>query len=126
MSAILAASPPTRSSSIPVRCCVRRWPTPRGSISMPMAQATAWWRGLLPTIAWCWSNERIVNLHAPGAARRDRALSVDGAVLPGAVRLCPEDQPVANRDRATALYADIRWERGMAGDQRGIRRAVAG
>ncbi len=44
------------------------------------------------------------HLHPPGAARRDRALSVDGAVLPGAVRLRAQDQPVADRDRAAALY----------------------
>ena len=48
------------------------------------------------------------HLHAPGAARRDRALSVDAAVLPGAVRLRAQDQPVADRDRAAALSAGIR------------------
>ena len=35
-SAISAASPPTRSSSTPARCCARRWPIPRGSISTPI------------------------------------------------------------------------------------------
>ena len=45
MSAISAASPPTRSSSIPARCCARRWPIPRGSISMPITptqRVVAW------------------------------------------------------------------------------------
>ena len=36
-SAISAASPPTRSSSIPAPRCAPRWPTPRGSTSTPTA-----------------------------------------------------------------------------------------
>ena len=75
------------------------------------ALASAWWPGSRRTIAWCWSNERAPHLRAPGAPCRDRALSVDGAVLPGAVRLRPEDQPVADRDRAAALCAGVRSER---------------
>ena len=90
------------------------------------ARASAWWRGSRPTIAWCWSNERAPHLRAPGALRRDRALSVDGAVLPGAVRLRAQDQPVADRDRAAALCAGVRSDAGLGGDQGGVRRAVAG
>ena len=70
--------------------------------------ASAWWRGSRPTIAWCWSNERAQHLRPPGAACRDRALSLDGAVLPGAVRFRAQDQPVADRDRAAALCAAVR------------------
>ena len=55
------------------------------------------------------------HLYPPGAARRDRALFVDGVVLPGAVSVCAENQPVADRDCAAALYAGVRsdgegWE----------------
>jgi hypothetical protein len=39
---------------------------------------------------------------------------VDGAVLPGAVRLRAQDQPVADRDRAAALSAGIRSDPGFA------------
>ena len=102
---------------IRARWCARRWPTPRGSISMPIARASAWWRGSRPTIAWCWSNERAPHLRPPGAVRRDRALCLDGAVLPGAVRLRAQDQPVADRDRAAALHAGVRPHRGVGGDQ---------
>ena len=107
-------------------CCARRWPIPRGSISTPTARASAWWRGSRPTIAWCWSNERAPHLRSAGANRRDRALSVDGAVLPGAVRLRAEDQPVADRDGAAALSAGVRPDRRAGGDQGRLRRAVAG
>ncbi len=80
----------------------------RGSMSMPIRPAIAWWRGSRPTIAWCWTDERAAYLHPPGAAGRGRALSVDGAVLPGAVRFRRQDQPVADRDRAAALSAGVR------------------
>src|SRR3984893_4327284 len=82
---------------------------------MPTRRASAWWRGSPPTIAWCWSNERPPYLHAPGAPGRDRALSVDGAVFPGAVRLRAQDQPVAKRDRAAALSAGVRPDPGRRG-----------
>src|ERR1700682_3026465 len=93
---------------------------------MPTMQASAWWRGSRPTIAWCWSNERPPHLHPPGTPGGDRALSVDAAVLPGAVRLRAQDQPVANRDRAAALCAGIRPLARFCGDQGGVRGAVAG
>src|ERR1700676_1179870 len=102
---------------MPARWCARRWPTRRGSISTPTVLASAWWRGSRPTIAWCSSNERAPHLHPPGADRRDRALTVDGAVLPGAVRLRAEDQPVADRDRAAALSAGVRSAAGGCGDE---------
>ena len=73
------------------------------------SRVSAWWRGSRPTTAWCCDNERAPHLHPPGAAGRDRALSVDGAVLPGAVRFRAEDQPVADRDRAAALSAGVRF-----------------
>src|SRR6266481_2685775 len=101
-------------------------PTRRGSNSMPTWPASAWWRGSRPTIAWCWSDERPPHLYAPGAHQRDRPLSVDGAVLPGAVRFCAEDQPVADRDRAAALCAGFRPDAGLGGDQDGAGGAVAG
>src|SRR5712692_7782714 len=126
MSAISVVSPSTRRSSTPAPCCVRRWPTLRGSIAMPTVRAIAWWRGSRPTIAWCWSNEYPPHFHAPGAAGRDRALSVDGVVLPGSVRLRTQNQPVADRDRAAALSAGIRSDAGVGGDQGGGSGAVAG
>ena len=103
-----------------------RWPIPRGSISMPTARASAWWRGSRPTIAWCWSNERAPHLHPPGALCRDRALSLDGAVLPGAVRLRAEDQPVADRDRAAAVYAGVRSHPRHGGAEGILCRTLAG
>ncbi|MBA7709340.1 Vitamin B12 import ATP-binding protein BtuD [subsurface metagenome] len=54
-----------------------------------------------------WNNERAANFREAGAICGDRALSVDGAVLPGAVRLRAEDRAVADRDRAAALYAGV-------------------
>src|ERR1035437_6547867 len=84
---------------------------------MPITRASAWWRGSRPTIAWCWSNERPPHLHPPGAHCRDRALSVDGAVLPGAVRLRAEDQPVPNRDRPAAPSAGVRPDASRRGGQ---------
>ena len=81
--------------------------------------------GSRPTIAWCWSNERAAHLRAACALRRDRALCLDGAVLPGAVRIRAEDQPVADRDRAAALYAGVRFRRGKRRHQGSLRRAVA-
>src|SRR6267143_1005305 len=126
MSATSAVSRPTRLSSTPARWCDRRWRTRRGSNSIPTWPASAWWRGSRPTIAWCWSNEQPPHLHAPGAHRRDRPLSLAGAVLLGAVRLRAEDQPVADRDRATALSAGIRSDAELEGDQAGVGGAVAG
>ena len=55
---------------------------------------------------------------AARAARGDRALSLDGAVLSGAVRLRAEDQPVADRDRAAALCAGVRSRRRLGGRSR--------
>src|SRR5258708_4999092 len=91
---------------------------------MPTARASAWWHGSRPTIAWCWSNERAPYLHPPGAARCTRAFSVDAAVLPGAVRFCLEDQPVANRDRAAALSAGVRPGARRCCNQGGLRGVV--
>ena len=54
----------------------------------------------------------------PARLAADRALSVDGAVLSGAVPVRPEDQPVADRDRAAALYAGVRLGRGVGSDSR--------
>jgi ABC-type glycerol-3-phosphate transport system permease component len=48
-------------------------------------------------MSWCWTDERAAHLHASGAACRARAVSLDGAVLSGAVRLRAEDRDVANR-----------------------------
>src|SRR3979490_377908 len=93
---------------------------------MPTTQASAWWRGSRPTIAWCWNNERAPHLHAPSAAFRNRALSVDGGVLPGAVRFRAQDQPVADRDRAAAVYTCVRSNPGFWGAQGGGSRTVAG
>ena len=59
-------------------------------------------------MSWCWTDERAAYLHASGAACRARAVSLDGAVLSGAVRLCAEDRDVANRNRAAALCAGVR------------------
>ena len=55
---------------------------------------------------------------ASRALRRDRAVSVDGAVLPGAVRLRAEDQPVADRDGAAALSAGVRLHAGSGSASR--------
>src|SRR5437868_977859 len=126
MSAISAARPSTRSSSIPARWCARRWPIPRESTGTPIAPASAWWPGSRPTIAWCWSNERAAHFRAAGALCRHRTIPLDGAVLPRAVRIRAEDQLVADRDRATALSARVRFRRRMGGDQGGLRSALAG
>src|SRR6185369_6712361 len=126
MSAISAARPSTRSSSIQAPWCARRWPIRRESTGIPLARASAWWPGSRPTTAWCWNDERAPHLRAAGALCRDRALFVDGAVLPGAVRLRAEDQPVADRDRAAALPAPVRFHRRVGGDQGGVRAALAG
>src|SRR6185312_8628029 len=125
MSAISAASPPTRSSSHPAPSCAPRSPIRRGSIPIPLVSTSAWWRGSRRTIAWCWSDERPPHLHASGAARGHRALSLDGPVLPGAVRFRAEDQPLADRDRATALSAGVQPFRRLGRDQGGIFRALA-
>src|SRR5215213_10738178 len=117
MSAISAARPSTRSSSIPARWCARRWPIPRGWTEIPIAWASAWWRGSRRMIAWCWSDERAPHFRSAGALCCDRALCLDGTVLPGAVRLRAEDQPVADRDRAAALSAGVRFHRRVVGDQ---------
>src|SRR5438445_13649856 len=84
---------------------------------MPIRRASAWWPGSRPTIAWCWNNERAQHLCMAGALCRDRAVSVDGAVLPGAVRLRAEDRAVADGDRAAALYAGVRSLGGTRGHQ---------
>src|SRR5215813_2170252 len=93
---------------------------------MPMRKASAWWPGSHPTTAWCWNNERAEHLRKARALCRDRALSMDGAVLPGAVRLRAEDRAVADRDRAAALYAGVRLLGGTRGDQGGAGAAFAG
>ena len=56
-------------------------------------------------------------VHSPGTPRRDRALSLDGAVLPGAVWFRAEDKPVANRHRAAALCSGVRSRAGTSNDQ---------
>ena len=50
----------------------------------------------------------------PARLRRDRALSLDGAVLSGAIRFRAQDRPVADRDRAAALSAGVRPDAGVA------------
>src|SRR5690348_11326984 len=86
---------------------------------MPIRRASAWSRGSRPKTAWCWNNERAPHLCPSRALRRGRALSVDGAVLPGAVRLRAEDRAVADRDRAAALHAGVRLLGGAGSDQGG-------
>ena len=81
----LGGSPPTRSGSTPAPWCARRWPIPRGSTSMPIPRPAGGGLVHARRSAWCWSNERAPYLRRPARYRRDRALSVDGAVLPGAV-----------------------------------------
>src|SRR3954469_25424694 len=124
-SAISAASPPTRSSSTPARSCAPRWPIPRASW-MPTPQASAWWPGSRPTTAWCWNNERAPDIRKARALCRDHALSLDGAVLPGAVRLRAEDRAVADRDRAAALHAGVRCNGRPRSHQGGARAIVTG
>jgi putrescine transport system ATP-binding protein len=58
-------------------------------------------------------------------AGRDRALSLDGAVLPGALWFRVEDRLVANRHRAAALCSGVRSRAGTSNDQ-GRGRIVAG
>src|SRR6266550_7411248 len=126
MSAISAVSPPTRSSSRPAACCDRRWRTRRGSIAMLTGRPSAWWRGSRPTMAWCWNNEHTPHLHPSGTPCRGRALFLDGAVLPGTVRLRAEDQPVADGDRTAALSAGVRSEARRRGGEERVGGAVAG
>src|SRR5882757_1926218 len=74
-------------------------------------------------IAWCWSNERAQHFRPSGALCGGRALSVDGAVLSGAVRLRAEDRAVADCDCAAALHAGVRPD-GRAGSHQGRARAI--
>src|SRR3954462_8620028 len=81
---------------------------------MPIMRASAWWPGSRRTIAWYWSNERPRPVHPPGTPRRDRALSLDGAVLPGALWFRAEDSLVANGHRAAALCSRVRSRAGVS------------
>jgi len=98
---------------------------PRALNSMPIMRASAWWPGSRRTIAWYWSNERRWPVHSPGTPRGDRALSLDGAVLPGALWFRAEDKLVANRHRAAALCSGVRSRAGVSHHQ-GRGRVVAG
>src|SRR5690242_20701136 len=93
---------------------------------MPTMPASAWWPGLRPTIAWCWNNDRAPPLRRPRPLRRDRAVSVDDPVLPGAVRLRPQDCDVAHRGRAAAVYPGVRPLGGARGNQGGARAIIVG
>ena len=58
-------------------------------------------------------------------ARRPHSLCVARRVLPRAVPDRAQDQPVADRDRAAALYADIRSRRRLARRAKFLRRSFA-
>src|SRR5689334_11810470 len=115
MPTISAAAPSTRSSSTAGPSFTRLWPIPRGSTPMAMAWGSVWSHGSRRTIAWCWSDERAAHLLAAGPFRGDRALCLDGPVLPGAVRFRRQDQPVADRDRPAALHAGVHAVRWIGG-----------
>src|ERR1700742_3047656 len=94
---------------------------------MPIAitRASGWSLRSRRLTAWCWSDEYPSPLCAPGAFCGNRALRVDGVVLPGAVRSRAQDQPVADRDRAAALRAGVRPDAGVCGIQDGARLAIS-